>query len=496
MEPPGLHACGNPGQHDEIVISALTCRLSFFTTLKSGWMKRAVLIAMTVLAVSCGHEMHSFGPLPPVAPTQNASELEARTFENAGLRQFVEAALHRTVSWPAKELDFKLLTLAAFYFNPDLAVARTQVAFAEAGIQTARMRPNPVLDFSPGVPSPYLVGLGLAIPVITSGKRRYAIEAAKNMHADAQLQLAELAWTVRGRVRATLLNVLAAERGAALAQEAQRLQESKLERTGDMLQAGEIGRTEWETARTSLLAAAMATRTAESQVSPARASLAAVIGLPVEALAGKQLVWPDFDKLPSVNKATDAQIRRDAIVNRLDVRRSLSQYEAAERKLQLEIARRHPNFNLGPGYQLEEGHSYFAPTLSVALPIFNRNEGPIAEAEAKRKTAAANLMSVQANVLAQSEQALSRYESEYKLSAAARAVRDNWTQKQAPLVRRRVSAGEIDWFAMNSVEIQRSTAETAWIDSVFQTQRALGQLEDAVQKPLEAGDDVPMILPK
>ena len=459
-------------------------------------MKRAVLIAMTAFGVSCTHQIRIGQPTPPITPTQTAAELEARRFDNPGLQAFVETALHRSVSWPPEELNFQLLTLTAFYFNPELAVARAQVEYAQAGMQTASMRPNPVLDFSPGVPSPYLLGLGLAIPVITAGKRGYAIEMAKDMHADAELELAELAWTVRGRIRAALLNALAAERNAALAEEAQQLQESKLKRTAEQLEAGEIARTEWETARAGLLDAEMVTRTAETQVSPTRAALAGVIGLPVEALADKQLVWPDFDELPSLSAVAVAKVRRDAIVNRLDVRRALVQYETTERKLQLEIARRHPDFNIGPGYQLEESHSFFAPTLSIALPLFNHNEGPIAEAESQRKIAAANLITVQANVLARSEQALSQYVSEYRVSAAALAVNENWTQKQTPMVQRTVSAGEADWFAVNSVQIQSSAAEKTWVDSVFQAQIALGQLEEAVQKPLAVGDDVPMILPK
>jgi cobalt-zinc-cadmium efflux system outer membrane protein len=459
-------------------------------------MKRAILIASTVFAASCTHMVQAPQAPAPIVPAQTASQLEARSLDDAGLHYFVEAALHDSVSWPPKELNFELLTLAAFYFSPDLTVARAQVAYAQAGIETARMRPNPVLDLSTGVPSPYLMGLGFAIPILTGGKRGYAIEMAKDSSSDAELQVAELAWTVRGRVRVALLDALAAERNLLLARAAQKLQESKFERTAEQFRAGEVARAEWETAHTSILDAEMATQAAESQIAVSRASLAAAVSVPAQTLSGKQLMWPDFQELPSPNSVMRARVQREAILNRLDVRRALAQYEVAQRRLQLEVARRRPDFNIGPGYQFEEGHSFFAPVLSLTLPLFNHNEGPIAEAEAQRKIAAANLISVQARVLAESDQALSQYISEYKLSAAAEAVEEQWKQEQTPLVQRTVEAGETDWYALNAVHLQSSAAEKAWLDSLVRAQAALGQVEDALQKPLEAADDVPMVLLK
>ena len=82
-------------------------------------------------------------------------------------------------------------------------------------------------------------------------------------------------------------------------------------------------------------------------------------------------------------------IQRDAVLNRLDVRRALAQYAAAEADLQLEIAKQYPDLQIGPGYTYEEGNSFFTLGLSATLPVFNRNQGPIAEAEARRRQAAA-----------------------------------------------------------------------------------------------------------
>ena len=44
-----------------------------------------------------------------------------------------------------------MLTLAAFYYHPDMEVARAEWDVARAAIQTAGGRPNPTLNVTPGL---------------------------------------------------------------------------------------------------------------------------------------------------------------------------------------------------------------------------------------------------------------------------------------------------------------------------------------------------------
>jgi hypothetical protein len=85
----------------------------------------------------------------------------------------------RSTRGPPKAWDLRLLTLAAFYFSPTLETARARSAAAEAVIVTAGARPNPTVTLSPGIPSPYLLGFDLEVPVETAGKRGYRLEAAR-----------------------------------------------------------------------------------------------------------------------------------------------------------------------------------------------------------------------------------------------------------------------------------------------------------------------------
>ncbi|MGH9376734.1 MAG: TolC family protein, partial [Terriglobia bacterium] len=187
----------------------------------------AILGLTGMLTLGCAVQVYKPAPL---ISSETASILEARTLDDPGLKQFIAESAGHPITWPPTAWGLRLLTLAAFYFNPDLETARAQVAVAQAAIITAKMRPNPTLSVSPGIPSPYLFDLGFAIPVVTAGKRKYQIEAAKNLSEAARLNLAQTAWNVRSGVRAALLNVLVAERSEKLWQTEERLQAERAAR--------------------------------------------------------------------------------------------------------------------------------------------------------------------------------------------------------------------------------------------------------------------------
>jgi cobalt-zinc-cadmium efflux system outer membrane protein len=450
-------------------------------------------VATTVILIAGCAPAQRYRP-QPLSMVETAASIESRTLYDHGLRAFITKALGHPIVWPPEAWDLRMLTLAAFYFNPSLAVARAQVQTAQAGIVTARMRPNPVLAFSPGVPSPYLVGLSLAFPIVTDHKREYQVEAAKNLSDVAKLNLAEAAWKVRSSVRSALLNYLVAGHNFGLTDSEEKLLSTRLTRLSEQLTAGEIPRSQIETAQIALLNARLAESTAQGRILETRSALAAAIGIPVAGLQNARFTWPDLQQLPSMAALSTIKIQRDAVLNRLDVRRALAEYSAAQNALRLEIAREYPNFQLGPGYEYEERQSYFAPVFSIPLPIFNRNQGPIAQAKARRREAAANFLAVEANVIARSEQALAEYRANYDESQTAQAVLASLRNVRVPLVRQEVRVGETDWLSLNAVFLQRSAAAQVWVNSIFQAQAALGQLEQAVQRPLEAADTVPLVL--
>lgn len=428
-----------------------------------------------------------------ISPQAAASSLEARRLVDPGLRRFLEANLHRPLeSWPLKSWDLRTLTLAAYYFSPELETVRARVAAAEAAEITAGARPNPTLSVSPGVPSPYLFELDFAVPIETHGKRGIRIERAQNLSEAARLGLANTAWKVRGDVRCALTNYFLTVRQAELLREADRLGSAQVRLLDERLAAGEISRPGVDSSRLALANTQVALRAAEGRIPESKAALAAAIGIPVAALDNVELAWPGFENPPSIESLSPERIQREAVLNRLDIRQALANYAAAESNLKLEIAEQYPDFKIGPGYRFEEADNFFTVGFSVTLPVFNRNQGPIAEAEARRKEAAASFLATQAQVIAQSEAALARYRSAVNELAEATDSLLKIQETREQMSERALKIGESDRLELNTVALERSGGLMTQLTALGRAQTALGELEDAVERPLEPGEIEPV----
>jgi outer membrane protein TolC len=387
--------------------------------------------------------------------------------------------------------DLRMFSLAALYFNPAIESARARLAEAEAATVTAGARPNPTLGLTPGIPSPYLFNLDFAVPIETAGKRGHRIESARSLDQAAQFDLADSAWKVRSGVRAALLNCLLASRNLNALRTEEGFRRGQVRLLEQRLAVGEIARPEVDLARIEFSKTHLAVAAAEGHVAESKAALAASIAIPVAALQGIEFSWRGFDSPPSAESLSPANIQRDAILNRLDVRRALAQYAAAEANLQLEISKQYPDIQIGPGYTYEEQHSYFTLGLSATLPVFNRNQGPIADAEARRREAASVFLEKQAQVIAESETDLARYTAAlHELAEGDQSLR-TLQETQLKMMQRAVQLGEEDRLALIDVQIEQSVLARTRLDALARAQSALGELEDAVQRPLDPGDVFP-----
>jgi cobalt-zinc-cadmium efflux system outer membrane protein len=448
---------------------------------------RKEIISLLGVLFLAGCAAQRYRPAPIVAGA-SASRLQSRNLADSGLRLFVEKNLGHPVSpWPPATWDLQALSLAALYFNPALDSARARVAGTEAALITAGARPNPTLSISPGVPTPYLLTLDFAIPIETAGKRGYRKQAARDLDQASRFDLADSAWTVTSGVRAALLNYILASQALDLFRSEETVRQEQANILEKILSAGEITRQSVDLARIELSKSHLAVSTTEGQIDEARAALAAAVGIPVAGLRGAQFSWPGLDNPPSAESLSAEEVQRDAVVNRLDIRRALAQYAAAEAGLQLEIAKQYPDINIGPGYTYEEKHSFFTMVASSTVPLFNRNQGPIAEAEARRTEAAAAFVERQAQVIARSERALAVYKGALKELAEAESLR-KLQENQAQITQQAIRSGTDIRLSLDSVEIQVWLLARVRLDALARAQRALGELEDAVQSPLDRGE--------
>jgi outer membrane protein TolC len=437
----------------------------------------------------------------PLAPAQNISKLESRTLADEGLRAFIGTnAPEAAKAWPRLSWDLSALTLVAFYYHPSLDVARANVGVTEAGVITAGGRPNPSVNLSPEYTinpdagmSPWLLGLNFDLPIETSGKRGYRIAHAKQLTEAARLQVAETGWKVRSGVRTALLEYLLTQREIELLQTEITARSNVVQLMGRRFAVGEVSRTEVDATRTQLVQARVGLRAAEGRVQESRVAIATALGVPPSTVESARFDWPDLEKLPSEETLSVESVQSAGLLNRLDVRRALADYAAAERALQLEIAKQYPDVHLRPGYTFDQGEHQFAFGLSVELPVLNQNQGPIAEAKARREKAAADFLALQAQVIGELHKSRAQYQAAL---AELKEVETSLTELQdrrEKLAQHAVELGEADRLALASVQLQRLVVARARLDALRRAQTALGALEDAVQRPLAPATALPAV---
>jgi outer membrane protein TolC len=431
----------------------------------------------------------------PLSPERLAGDLEQRSLADSSLHDYLDKNLARPVqAWPLPEWDLATLTLAAFYYSPDLDVARAQWAVARAGVVTAGARPNPTFAFTPEYvthtdqPSPWILGFSFDIPIETFGKRGYRVERARRLAEAARLEIASVAWGVRSRLRAAMLDWWAADRRGEIARRELALRENLVQALERRLEVGEVSALDLGRERVARDQVRLLTRSEERRGREARARVAAAIGIPESALeeSSVSVSLADFQTVPSLGEPSTPEIRREALLSRADIGKSLAEYAAAESALRLEIARQYPDIHLGPGYTWNQGENHFVFGFSAELPIFNRHRGPIAEAEARRKEAEARFVALQARVLGDAGRALALFGAAHAEVDTADAL---VTEGKANL--ERVSsgfrAGELDRVALRTAELELTTSGRSRLDAIFEAQKAVGLLEDVVQRPLAGG---------
>lgn len=360
---------------------------------------------------------------------------------------------------------------------------------AQAAIRTAAQRPNPVLNLAPQFnasnadPTAWTVGTAINLLLELFGKREARSDEAKALAEAARFDVDSASWQVRGRVRSAMLALWSAERRAELVSLRRDLQAELTRFLEHRLAIGEASALDVGRERASRDAAILAVSDAAREVADARVSLASAVGVPVRALDGVRL---DYAAITNASAPADVpELRRAALTTRGDIQASLARYAAAQAALRLQLANRFPNLSVGPGYQYDQGQNKFSLSLQSDLPIFNANGGPIGEAEARRREAAASFIALQAQIIGEIDRALAAWRTASQSLEAAQTLATRQADRKARNARV-FRAGAIDHVALLTGEIEYAAGQDAMFQAQSAQRSALGQLEDALHIPIFA----------
>jgi outer membrane protein TolC len=116
--------------------------------------------------------------------------------------------------------------------------------------------------------------------------------------------------------------------------------------------------------------------------------------------------------------------------------------------------------------------------------VLNRNQGPIAEAVARRAEAAAEFNALQAKVLADVDSAMESLRATETSAALLRDLTDAQARSRDALAAQ-VSAGAATPLDLLSAQLELAEAEAGQLEARVKRQQALAAIEDAVQFPME-----------
>lgn len=444
-------------------------------------MKRflAVILGPAVLA-GCAH----YEPRPVTAAGVQ-QQLEERSLAAPPLLAYVRQHLRH----PVPPWDFDALTVAAWYYSPEMDKARAQQQAASAAVLTATQPPAITL----GIPfeyttnpkpdeSPYTIGLGLDIPIETAGKRGYRVANARLLSQAARRDIGATAWRVRQQLRAQLLAAWDAQARATLLQQQLALRERLLDMLERRRALGEAASPELYQVRAQAAAGRTKLLQARGEQVGALAAAAAVIGMPASALPQQVVDLRGFEvavRQPRRSALVDAALR-----DRADVQAELARYEASQSALQLAIANQYPDIHLGPGYTFDAGaHKLVFDLSGIALPLPRNNRGPIAEATARRRVAAAQVQATIASALGEVDRAFAAWQGAADTLAAARAE----VASQERLVHSAADAlrlGEDDRPNLLRSQLDAAAARLDAQQALLRLQQVAGAIEAAVQRPI------------
>ena len=322
-------------------------------------------------------------------------------------------ALRRTDAQPVTRADAARAALAA---GPRVALARADTAAARAALVTARARPNPSLaaTYSASAPKQHVI---LDVPIDAPWSRGPRVGAASASARAARLRFFSERTAALLEVDTTYTTALSAQARFRLSRQTARDADSLRIMTAVRRDAGDASDLDvdlatitagqqWNVAATDSLTFMTSVLTVQtlmgipadsatlilvdSLLLPARAagapsggrdSLAAVASMPPEYLAGALL----SSGAPSVSSAMPSIAAAEAALTAAEL--------AVERERRSVIGA--PSVQLGVewGDPAEDPPNKLLPTigLSIPLPLFSRNQGPIAQAEAERARARAEL---------------------------------------------------------------------------------------------------------
>lgn len=407
-----------------------------------------------------------------------------RRFDIAWAARMACAALYVPfmfqAAW-AQSLSLDTALTTALAHHPDLRAAMLEREASEGATQQAGAWQNPELStlVEDTRQATRTTTIQLNQPIELGGKRAARISAARAAQSQAEMDVAARCAQVRSQVMAAFHGVAVAQERVRLSDELARLSSQAREAASKRVLAGKVSPVEELKAQVAEAQALSASTAAQAEWRAAVAQLRQALGDPTVKF---ERVDPGIGRLPSAGLW-------EPLAQRLDASPAIAraQQEIARRQalIDLERARRIPDLTVSLGAKRDQqlGRDQPLVGVSLALPLFDRNQGAILEASRREDKARAEFDALRASVQAQAVQALSQLN-------AALAQAQTLREKVLPAARQAFAAStkgyELGKFGfLDVLDAQRTLfeAETQALSAAAQAYQADARLLELLGEP-------------
>ncbi len=273
----------------------------------------------------------------------------------------------------------------AIFTSPELRAIRAREDVSQAQVFAAGLIPDPSFTLgadyprnSSGLVTALAASIGLDIAALA---RRPAAKRAAQAEIDAvRLDIAWAEWLVSEQAKIQAIKIPYLERSNMLTSQLRRLAEEELSRSLEAMMRGDLPAASLETRRLAATDAASRYRESENLLAQARLDLNRTLGLD----PGQRIdIATTVMTKSSPSDVADLYLR--SIAQRADLKGMRARYEASSAKQSLAVLGGYPL----PVVAVNAGRDTGAirtlgPSVSLALPIWNRGRGELAMANATR----------------------------------------------------------------------------------------------------------------
>jgi outer membrane protein TolC len=285
---------------------------------------------------------------------------------------------------PTMPLTSDAVAVIAVLANPELKAARARAKTADAQVLTAGLLPDPTVGASTDLrlsgPDPgngWAAQIGYELTAIRD--RDLAVKGAKALQRQVRLDLAWQEWAVAEQVRLLAGRVLAVDGLSVLAERTRRETDGALAHAVEAAARGDLKADEVNVRRLAALdATERSTQTARDR-DQARSDLNALLGLRPDT----KLRLAPAAHTPQTLDAT--ALFATARTQRLDLRALRAGYDSQNALVRKAVRDAFPSLAVSLNQATDTANNRtLGPGLSLTLPLWNRNRGPIAEVRATR----------------------------------------------------------------------------------------------------------------